>query len=609
MTLLAHAQPATSTSGAPTLVDHLWRQVRERPGLPALHAPGASGWSTTTWGEFGQLTRRIAAFLLSEGLPPHTAVAIWSTNRPEWHIADAAVLSAGLTPTPVYHSLSGVEATYVLNHSESAIAFVDTAATLQRLLDIRGSLRALRHAVVFEPATTADDGFVIGWEEALERGQLADEAWAGRELDSRIAGIAPDDIATLIYTSGTTGPPKAVMLTHANVDAAMRIITTVIPVTPEDRIVSYLPLAHIAERLSSEFRQYIFGNAVHFCPGMAELPDVLREVRPTFFVGVPRVWEKFAHRIETAIDEEPLPRRLVARWAIRQGERAVDRRQADHEVGRALALRLRLADRLVLGKIRAKTGLDAATVMITAAAPIAVETLRLLHGVGLEVSELYGMSEDCGVTSVNPIGRAHLGTVGPPLPGVDVRIADDGEILVRCGAVFAGYFKDEDATHDTIVDGWLHTGDIGHIDDAGYLRITDRKKDLLITAGGKNISPANIEVMLKEHQAIANAVAIGDRRPYVTALMTLDLEGAAELVRHSGLDVAGAELYAHPLVHEAVSRHVDEVNARLAQVEQVKRWQLLSADFTIGEELTPTFKVRRRVVAERYAQVIEDNYK
>jgi long-chain acyl-CoA synthetase len=610
VTVLDQVAPWSVPHAVPTLVDHFRRQVATRPAQPAMHAFQGGGWSAITWGQFGDLARRVAAYLVSERLPESAHVAIWSRNRPEWHVADIATLSARLCPTPVYHSLSATEAAYVLSHSESAVAFVDSPRILERLLSVRSELPALRRVVVFDAATpVAEDGFVISWTQALHRGTGALATDVAAEVDRRVAAVAPDDVATLIYTSGTTGPPKAVMLTHRNIDAAVRIFTSTIPMSSEDRVLSYLPLAHVAERLASEFRQYVFGNAVYFASDMGMLATHLRDVRPTFFVGVPRIWDKMAQRAEQAIDREPLAKRLLARWAVWEGRRVVDRRQRGQRVLRPARWRHALAESLVLHRIRAATGLDQATVLITAAAPIPTGVLRFLHAVGLEVCELYGMSEDAGVTSVNPIGKARIGTVGPPLPGVQVRIAPDGEILVRCGAVFAGYFKDEEASRLAVVDGWLCTGDVGEFDDAGYLRITDRKKDLLITAGGKNISPTNIEAMLSEHHLISNAVAIGDRRPYVSALLTLDAEQTEEFAREHGIVGSAQELAEHPGVREEIQRHIDAVNAELAQVEQVRRWQLLAADFSVGEELTPTFKVRRKVVAEHYAALIEANYR
>ncbi|HKC78409.1 MAG TPA: long-chain fatty acid--CoA ligase, partial [Gaiellaceae bacterium] len=476
-------------------------------------------------------------------------------------------------------------------HSESRIAVVEGPELLERLLSVRDRLPELRRIVVIDGAeAVSEDGFVISWEEALRRGQTA---LAGRsiELERRAAAVVSEDVATLIYTSGTTGPPKAVMLTHGNVIAGVIAVMSLEPAYAEDRILSYLPLAHIAERLASEFRQYVIGNATWFT-SIEALPADIREIHPNVFFGVPRVWEKIAARIRAEVDALPGRRRRIGRWAFAVGERVGDLRQAGRPVPPLLASRHRLADRLVLSRVRAALGLDQAQALASGAAPISLDVLRFFNGLGLEIDEVYGLSETTGATTFNRPGHARFGTVGPPLPGVEVRIAADGEVLVRGATVFAGYHRDPEATAAVLVDGWLHTGDVGELDADGFLRITDRKKDLIITAGGKNISPSNIEAALTRHPLIANAVVIGDRRPYLSALITIDPTEAA----------------AYPDVRTEVERHVEAVNATLANVERVRRWTLLDHDFTVGDELTPTMKVKRKVVAEKYAAEIEANY-
>ncbi len=324
-------------------------------------------------------------------------------------------------------------------------------------------------------------------------------------------------------------------------------------------------------------------------------------------MGVPRVWEKMAATIESTIEAMAPARRRLVRWAIAVGEQAVDRRQRGEPSTRAQRLRLSVADRLVLRRIREETGLDQAHTLITGAAPIAVHFLRFFHALGLEVLEGYGMSENMTVTSVNRRGHARLGTVGEAVEGVEIRIADDGEIQMRGEVVFAGYYKNAAASADTVADGWLHTGDIGELDRDGYLRITDRKKDLIITAGGKNVSPTNIEDALR-NELIANPVVIGDRRPYIVALLTLDSAGLEVFATRHGLAAEAGELRRHPTLLEAIQQQVEAANRGLANVEQVRRWVVLPGEFAVGVELTPTYKVRRRVVAERFAAEIERLY-
>ena len=574
-----------------TLVEQFRRQVAGRPDSPAMYMRAGGRWAPITWRLFGDASRRLSAWLLEEEVAEHAHVAIWSGNRPEWHIADVAVLSTRCRPVPVYLTVSAEQAAYILDHSETQVAFVEGPELLGRLLSVRDRLPGLRRIVVVDGAeAVSEDGFVISWEEALRRGQAA---LAGRsiELERRAASVLSEDIATLIYTSGTTGPPKAVMITHGNVIAAVIAIMSLEPAYADDRILSYLPLAHIAERLASEFRQYVIGNPTWFTSIDALAADI-REIRPNVFFGVPRVWEKIAARIRTELARQPAPRRLVGSWAFAVGERAGDLRQAGRPVPALLAARHRLADRLVLSRVRAALGLDEAQALASGAAPISLEVLRFFNGLGLEIDEVYGLSETTGATTFNRPGHARFGTVGPPLPGIELRIAGDGEVFVRGATVFAGYHRDPEATAAVLRDGWFATGDVGELDAEGYLRITDRKKDLIITAGGKNISPSNIEAALTRHPLIANAVVIGDRRPYLSALITIDPTEAA----------------AYPDVRAEVERHVEAVNATLSNVERVRRWTILEHDFTVGDELTPTLKVKRKVVNERYAAEIEANY-
>jgi len=560
-------------------------------------------WISISWEQFGAASRRIAAFLLGEGVGEQEHVAIWSGNRPEWHIADMSVLSLRCRPVPVYLTLSADQAGYVLAHSETVVAFVESPALLAHLQSVRAELPALRRVVVVDGLDApASDGFAIPWSEALHRGEQA-LARQGAELDRRAASVSLDDIATLIYTSGTTGPPKAVMLTHANIAAGTASTAQFIHADENDRVISYLPLAHIAERSVSEFRSYVYGNVVYFAQGIDRLGEHLRDVRPTAFFAVPRIWEKMAAAVRGQVSATPGLKGRLARWAVATGERRSDVLRSGRPVSALLRRRHALADRLVLHRLRVALGLDQATVLASGAAPIAPDVLRFFDAVGLEIDEVYGQTENTGLCSMNRPGNARFGTVGPSVPDSEMRIAEDGEILCRSGMVFAGYYKDDEATRATMTaDGFLMTGDVGEVDAEGFLRITDRKKDLIITAGGKNIAPSNIETALKRHRLVANAVVIGDRRPYVTALITLDPDATAAFARERGIAVDGPEIRAE------VQRHVEEVNAHLSHVEQVKRWELLRADFQVGVELTPTLKVKRKVVSERYAAEIEKLY-
>ncbi|MFN2582224.1 MAG: long-chain fatty acid--CoA ligase [Candidatus Dormibacteria bacterium] len=590
------SSPATRPA---TLVEHFRRQVRERAKAPALYFRSGNRYASISWEEFGAAARRLSAYLRSEGVESHEHVAIWASNRPEWHIADMAILSLRARPVPVYLTLSAEQAAYVLGHAEARVVVVENRGLCDRVLEARASLPALRRIVVMEGEHAASgDGFVISWQDALERGDEHASAHSS-DLDDRAAAVTLEDVATLIYTSGTTGPPKAVLLTHGNVAAAVASLDEFAAATPEMHVVSHLPLAHIAERLSTEFRSYVYGHPVYFVESIGALGARLREVRPGMFFTVPRVWEKMAQQVQKGVAELPQPRRALARWALGRGQAAVESGRRGRSSG--------LADRLVLRKLRETLGLDGAAILASGAAPIAADILKFFLSIGLEILEVYGQTEDTGLTSMNRPGRQRIGTVGEVLRGNEVRIAEDGEILVRGGTVFAGYYKDDEATKETLIDGWLHTGDVGELRD-GVLRITDRKKDLIITAGGKNISPSNIEGELQQIPLVAHAVAIGDRRPFVSALLTLDRDEAKEFARAHNVDDDLDDVVASDAVRDEIAHQVDAVNKRLSQVEQVKKWTLLAHDFEIGDELTPTLKVKRKVVAEKYADDIEGLY-
>ncbi len=590
-----------------TLVELFRRQASSRAGSPAMFHRDGDHWASIAWSTYAEQARSLAAFFISAGLREQEHVAIWSFNRPEFLITSTATMLARACTAPLYQTLSAAEASYVLSHSDAPFAVVENHELLSMVLDARDRLPALRCVVLMEGAAPdGTDDFVVPWATALRRGADA-MAQVADDLDRRGDAVRSSDVATLVYTSGTTGPPKAVMATHGNLIAAINALGPIVDLSADDRVLSYLPLAHILERLNSEIRLYCAGNALWFAASIVEMPKEVRDLRPTCFVGVPRVWEKMASTIGAAIDALPASRRRLARWAIAVGEQRVDQHQRQESPTVAQRVRHLVAERLVLRRIRAETGLDQAHTLITGAAPISVQVLRFFHALGLEVLEGYGMSENMTVTAVNRRGRARLGTVGQVVPGVDLRIADDGEILVRGEVVFAGYYKDPAATAETLVDGWLHTGDIGELDSDGYLRITDRKKDLIITAGGKNVSPSNIEDALRS-ELIANPVVIGDRRPYVAVLLTLDASGLQEFAQRHGLAAKLDELLHHPALLDEIQRRVDSVNAHLANVEKVRRWLVLPVEFAVGIELTPTFKVRRKVVAERFAAEIESLY-
>jgi long-chain acyl-CoA synthetase len=591
------------------MVSWFLEQVRTRADQPALYFRSGDRYASITWGQFGDAARRLVGFLISEKVKPGEHVGIWSGNRPEWHIADAGILSARCVPVPIYLSLSAGQGAYVLDHSESRVVFVENETVLARVLETRSELPRLRRVVVMSGVEDASpDGFVLPWEAALNRGAATLERQTA-EADRRSDEVDLDDVATLIYTSGTTGPPKAVQITHRNLHAGTVALNSIFESGADERVLSYLPLAHIVERGFSEFRSYRFGNPTWFLDGMDNLGPRLREVRPTLFFGVPRVWEKMAQRILRQIDSAPPHRRAIGRWGLRVARRVEEHVEAGQPVPALLRRQHGLADRLVLHNIRAAVGLDQARHLTSGAAPISLETLRFFSSIGLPISEGYGQSENTAITTMNRPERIHLGTVGQPYPGVELKLAGDGEILMRGPTVFTGYYKDDAATREAVdAEGWLHTGDIGEFDEHGCLRLTDRKKDLIITAGGKNIAPSNIEGLLTGHDLIGYAACIGDKRPFVTALLTLDPDEAQAWARSRSISGSLEEISRNPAVIAEIEGHVARVNARLSTVEQVKRWRLLTQEFQVGDELTPTLKLKRKVVADKYAAVIEELY-
>ena len=570
--------------------------VKRLGEAPALHFKTGGRWAPISWSEYARAVSRFANFLLDEGLEPHDRVAIWAGNRPEWHIADLGTLGAGGATVAIYPTSAADQVQYILTHSESRVLVVEKRQFLDQIIHLSERFPRLSRIVLLDGEAPASDGRVIPWTEALNRGDAFSRTRPGL-LPSRQDSIQPDDMASLIYTSGTTGTPKGAILTHRNLTWTAQALLTYCPLGPEDKIMSFLPLAHILERMFSHMRQVLSGCQVYFCPSIDQFLPVLREVRPTGFIGVPRVWEKLHAGIQARMDKVKGIRRLLRDLALS----AAARRTASYERGRRPSLLDRAAwlaaDRLVFSKVREGLGLEQSRIFVSTGAAISPQILRSFYGMGIEILELYGQTEVTGPSTTNRPGEPRFGTVGPPIPGVQIRIAEDGEVLVRGPNVFSGYFKDPQATAATLTEGWLHSGDMGSIDEGGRLTITDRKKDLFKTSGGKYVAPGAIENMLKGQAGISQAVVLGDGRPYVAALLTLDSETPAG--KTGGEDAS---------VKRAVEEAVAGVNRSLSHPEQIKRWAILPKEFKVGEELTPTLKVKRKVVAEKYHDQIEELY-
>jgi long-subunit acyl-CoA synthetase (AMP-forming) len=557
---------------------------------------------TMTWGEYAQRVERTAAGLAALGLGPGDSLALMLVNRPEFHWVDTAALHLGAIPFSIYNTSAPEQIEYLLGDAGNRI-IVTESAFLERVLAAKPTVSSLEHVLLV-------DGPADG---ALALDEVEASGGDGFDLEAHWRAVAPDDLLTLIYTSGTTGPPKGVELTHGSMLAALRSYERAYPLPEPGRMISYLPMAHIAERWWSHYHSLAHGDAITCVPDPAGVVEALADARPTRFLGVPRVWEKIKSALEASMASEPddQKRRALQR-AVELGLRKVRAQQAGEELTADLLSEYEQADELLLSKIRTRLGLDRVLLAGIGAAPSPVEVLEFFHALGIDLCEGWAMSETSAAGAINVPGEAKLGTVGRPLPGVELRLDDDGELLVRGDNVMLGYRNMPDKTREVIDEhGWLRTGDIAEIDEDGYVSIVDRKKELIISAAGKNMSPANIEARLKSsHPLIGQAVAIGDGRPYNTALLVLDPDACATFAReHRLADGSAAALAGDARVDAAVAAAIDEANSHLSRVEQIKRFTVLDTDWEPGgDELTPTMKLKRKPIAEKYAGEIEQLY-
>jgi long-chain acyl-CoA synthetase len=594
---MAAPELARARAGTDTITHRLLRQAVERPSTIAYQTKVDGRWQPTTYGTFVEQVRAAARALIALGFQRGSKVAILGFNRPEWVILDHAAMMAGGAAAGIYTTCSADEVQYIIHHSEALVVLVEDAAQLAKVKAKRGELPLLKTIVMMRGATATGDD-VLTWDDFLARAEAISEA----TLDERIDAIDQAELATLIYTSGTTGPPKGVMLSHGNLAWTSRALLDVAGSRPPDVSLSYLPLSHIAEQMATIHMPATAGSTVYFAESLEKIADNIKDCRPTVFFGVPRIWEKFHAVLSAKLGEVTGVKRRLVDWSRTVCREVNARRDRGEALPMALELKYRLAQRLVIGKLKTALGFDRADFLISGAAPIAVDVLEFFASIDLPIREIYGQSEDTGPTSYNLPGKTKLGSVGPPLPGLQVKLADDGEIMIKGPNVFLGYYKEPEATAECLVDGWLCSGDLGALDAEGFLTITGRKKEIIITAGGKNIAPKNIEAALKESPLVAEAVVIGDRRKFLTALITLDEEAARKLVPDG--DLAAAEP-----IRAAIQAQVDRANEALARVEQIKKFTILSRQFGIDTgELTPTMKIKRKVVATNFASEIEAMY-
>jgi long-chain acyl-CoA synthetase len=569
----------------------------ERNRGTAIRFPRDGTWHEWSFAEMGTAVRELARGLAALGLEPGDRVALLGETRPEWTLADAALLAAGLVVVPVYHTNSPEECRYVVDHSGARAIIVENAAQLAKIEQVRGELPGLEHIVSMEPA-----GDTITVADVRDRaGETPEE-----ELQRRLEAVGPDDVATIVYTSGTTGPPKGCELTHRNVLFTGEAYVEQIALRSGATLFMFLPLAHALARVVQMVAFQTGGTLAFWSGDSRKLVEDVGAAAPTHFPSVPRVFEKIHARVLARGEEGSAVKQRLFAWAIGTGRKA---RPAMRKGTAPASLKARysLADRLVLSKVRELFG-GRLELALTGAAPIPQEVLEFLDACGITVLEGYGMTETCAAATLNTPSDPRFGTVGPRLPGTDVRIAEDGEILLSGPNVFKGYHRNEEATREVFDGDAVRTGDLGELDD-GFLRITGRKKDLIITSSGKNISPTNIENALRESRWISQAVVHGDNRSYLVALLTLDGDEASALASELGIDGDPSAMAAHPAVIDHLQKEVDEANSRFARIEQVKKFTVLENDLSQeAGELTPTMKVKRAVVEKRYADTFSALY-
>jgi long-chain acyl-CoA synthetase len=586
---------APAGTGSKTIADLAPLAARRYADRPALKRKAGGEWVDTSYRELGRTVREIALGLIDLGLAPGDKVSILAHTRPEWSEACFGVLCAGATVVTIYQTNSPEECHYVLEHSESRAVVVEDAEQLVKVREVEDRLPHLEHVIVME-GEGADDR-ALSLEAVRERGRGRDEA----EFEARWSAVTPDDVCLYIYTSGTTGPPKGCLLSHGNYRAITTMVEAEAVLEEGDAVYLFLPLAHAFAVLIQFVAIDLGATIAYWEKDPRKIIANLTEVKPTYFPSVPRMFEKIYTLATSAADD---PERL--RQAVALGVKVREMERRGEEVPPALRAPFEEAEEKLYKNVRALFG-GRIRECTSGAAPIAKEILEFFYACGVPVLEGYGMTETATAAIVNTLEQFRFGSIGKPLPGVEVRIAGDGEILLRGANIFQGYFKNERATKETLEGGWLRTGDLGYTDEDGFVYITGRKKDIIITSGGKNITPANLENGLKQSRWVSQAVVLGDRRPYLVALITLDAEELPAFAEQHGIDPETA--HESEAMRAAIQKVVDEVNSHVGQVEQIKRFEILPRDLSQETgELTPTLKVKRNVVAEQYADVVEGIY-
>ena len=570
-------------------------RVSLSPGVSAYEYEDSGEWHAVDYRTFGEQVKQAALGLHDFGVQKGDCVAIWGDTMPEWTVLDLGTLTLGAHVAGIYQTSTAEQSAYIINDSRAKVLCCDTYERLQSILSIRDQIPTVTKFIVWSGACPSDDANVTTMADLYAGGAKKLDSDPGA-IDGFITAIEPHTYANLVYTSGTTGKPKGVVLTQGNCVSVVLNAMSVGLVEEGDSTVAYLPLSHVAEYMSFLTRLLV-GMTAYFQPDFAKLGDALRAKHPTVIVGVPRVYEKVYQRILSNVDSAPATRQRLFHWARRVGTEVVRLKQEGKSIPLDLSLQHAVADRLVCAKVRAQLG-GRIKLMVTAAAPCDPEIIEFFHAFGMPLLEAYGLSETSGASHANRPGNFRIGTVGQPIQGTEQRIAEDGEVLMRSPAVFNGYLNKPEATAEVLdEDGWFHTGDIGEIDEDGFLRITDRKKNLLITAGGKNVAPAGIETLINRDPLVSQVVVLGDRKPYLVALITVNEEN----VKQQGLTDAQ--------VHERIQATIGKANVELAKYEQVKKFRIVPREFTIESgEMTPTMKLKRNVIIEHWREQLEAMY-
>lgn len=581
----------------------LLEQAIHRPDAIAYKTFDGADWVGTSWAEYGEQVKQAARALIALGHNSDNTVAILGFNRPEWTIMAIAAMMAGGRPAGVYWTSAPPEIAYILEHSEAPFYLVENADQARTAIELRANLASLKTIIVMDGWSGDEEG-VYSWEDFLAKGETHHQG----ELVQRMKAIEAESIGALIYTSGTTGPPKAVMLSHGNASWASSALMDMFKPEQGDTNLSYLPIAHVAEQQSSVHNHVLTGSTLYFSRGLDYLAEDLKAARPSVFFGVPRVWEKMYETLRARLDEATGTKAKLAKWAMGVSGRWHDAYLNGKTPGPLLNAEMGLARALVLNKIKDALGLDRSRMLISGAAPISVEVLRFFASIDLMIYEGYGQSETSAPTTFNQPGSVRIGSVGRLVEGMQARISEDGELQVKGPNVFAGYMKNNEATENTFTrDGWMKTGDVVRQDEDGFYYITGRIKDIIITSGGKNITPANIETDLMNDALIEHAVVIGDAKPYLSALLTLSEESLAKFAQTNNMDVETART--SQVLEAHLQAAVDRTNENYARVENVRKFRVLPQPLSVENgELTPTMKVRRNVVTDRNLPLIEAMY-